>query len=410
MSIANFERLLKDMVGLDAEAIGSSAIERAVKERQSAGRFPDLPAYWESLQGSETERQLLVEAVVVPETWFFRDRGAFEGLSHVAASWSSSVRADSVLRILSVPCSSGEEPFSIAMTLHQAGLLPAQYRIDAVDVSHQALARGRQGIYGENSFRGADMAFRDRYFSREKNAYRLAEDIRGQVHFQQGNLLSPSFLSDGAPYDAIFCRNLFIYFDRQTQQRAIAALARLLAPDGLLLVGSSETGVFMDQDFTSANLPKAFAFRRRSDQPRPAIARTVAAARVKVQRPVVSVPPPRPQPPHRSPTPAAPATLEKAYQLADQGHFAEAAKVCDDHVRREGPSARAFYLLGLVRDASGNESDAESFYRKALYLDPGHREALMHLALLIDRKGDPSGAQVLRNRVRRLEGLSGVME
>ena len=96
-------------------------------------------------------------------------------------------------------------------------------------------------------------------------------------------------------------------------------------------------------------------------------------------------------------------SIEDAYRLADQGHFAEAAKLCDEHVRREGPSARAFYLLGLVRDASGNESDAESFYRKTLYLDPGHREALVHLALLLERKGNPSGAQVLRNRVRRLE-------
>jgi chemotaxis protein methyltransferase WspC len=419
MSLANFERLLKEMVGLDAAAIGSSTIERAVKERQSAGKLDSL-AYWESLQGSETERQLLVEAVVVPETWFFRDRGAFDGLSHFAASWSRSARPDGVLRILSVPCSSGEEPYSIAMSLHEAGLLFHQYRIDAVDVSHKAIARGRQGMYGENSFRGNHIMVRDRYFSRAENGFQLVDEIRGQVRFQQGNVVSSTFLAGAGPYDAIFCRNLFIYFDRPTQRRAIAALAHLLAAEGLLFVGSSETGVFMDQAFAPANLPKAFAFQRKAHEAPPAAGRQAGAAPVIVQqsalaarakaRPAPAVAPARPQPKRQPPTLQPAAAMEKAYQLADQGLFAEAARLCDDCLRREGPSAPAFHLLGLVRDATGEEADAESFYRKALYLDPGHREALAHLALLVDRKGDPSGAQVLRNRLRRLEAVSGPKE
>jgi chemotaxis protein methyltransferase WspC len=99
--------------------------------------------------------------------------------------------------------------------------------------------------------------------------------------------------------------------------------------------------------------------------------------------------------------------IDEAYRLADQGHFAEAARHCEVDLRAAGPSARAFYLLGLVRDASGNASDAETFYRKAIYLDPGHREALVHLALLMDREGRPDDAQVLRTRVRRLEAANG---
>jgi chemotaxis protein methyltransferase WspC len=98
-----------------------------------------------------------------------------------------------------------------------------------------------------------------------------------------------------------------------------------------------------------------------------------------------------------------PADLSEATRLADQGHFAEAATHCERHLRRCGPSATAFYLMGLVRDATGNHAEAGAHYRKALYLDPDHYDAQIHLALLLEKRGDPAGAQVLRNRARRLE-------
>jgi chemotaxis protein methyltransferase WspC len=92
--------------------------------------------------------------------------------------------------------------------------------------------------------------------------------------------------------------------------------------------------------------------------------------------------------------------------LADQGHFVEAATCCEAHLRRHGPSATAFYLLGLVRDATGSQSEAGDFYRKALYLDPDHCDAQIHLAFLMERQGDRAGAQVLRSRAQRLEHKS----
>jgi len=98
--------------------------------------------------------------------------------------------------------------------------------------------------------------------------------------------------------------------------------------------------------------------------------------------------------------------LAEAGRLADQGRFVEAAKCCEEHLRKCGPSATAFYLLGLVRDATGGHADAAAFYRKALYLDANHYDALIHLALLIGEQGDAAGALVLRNRARRLEKKS----
>jgi chemotaxis protein methyltransferase WspC len=98
--------------------------------------------------------------------------------------------------------------------------------------------------------------------------------------------------------------------------------------------------------------------------------------------------------------------LASATLLANQGRFADAQKSCEGHLRRHGASAEVFYLLGLVRDAVGHEADAVAFYRKALYLDPRHRETLVHLALLMDTRNSAE-AQRLRGRALRLPPQAG---
>ena len=97
------------------------------------------------------------------------------------------------------------------------------------------------------------------------------------------------------------------------------------------------------------------------------------------------------------------ADIDHAMRLADQGHLVEAAKACEAHLQAHGPTAKAFYVMGLVRDASGNHAEAAEFYRKALYLDPSQQEALVQLAFLLAGQGDKAGAKVLNERARRLE-------
>src|SRR5437899_821468 len=113
MPTARFEALLKHTMGLDVASIGPAMIERAVRERLATSGAIDLDAYWQLVQTSETELQALIEAVIVPETWFFRDREAIEALARLA--WEQSLRTQRPLRLLSLPCSTGEEPYSIAM-------------------------------------------------------------------------------------------------------------------------------------------------------------------------------------------------------------------------------------------------------------------------------------------------------
>ena len=100
----------------------------------------------------------------------------------------------------------------------------------------------------------------------------------------------------------------------------------------------------------------------------------------------------------KGPTP----DLDFAEQLADKGQLGEAAEICEVSLREHGPSARAFHLLGLIRDCAGDQHQASEFYRKALYLEPDRYDALIHLALLKDKSGDSVAAKALKNRARRV--------
>ena len=122
MVIARIEALLKERIGLDAVSIGTATIERAVRERLAATACQDAHAYLDLVLASEPELQELIEGVVVPESWFFRDRRAFEALARIAQEESRRQPPEGILRVLSLPCSTGEEPYSIAMTLLDAGI------------------------------------------------------------------------------------------------------------------------------------------------------------------------------------------------------------------------------------------------------------------------------------------------
>ncbi|WP_449254594.1 CheR family methyltransferase [Bosea sp. (in: a-proteobacteria)] len=412
-SLRDFEALLQEMIGLSSASVGTSVIRHALARRMAACALPDLHAYWAYLQEHRDERQELIDCVVVPETWFFRDAEAFGAMTgHLRARAS----AGRPFRLLSLPCSTGEEPYSIAMALFDAGFAAADFSVEAVDVSARNLAYAERAIYGRNSFRGADLAFRARHFAAADGGFRPHERIRRQVRFTLGNLLGPSAFAAGRGFDVVFCRNLLIYFDRPTQAEALVRLGGLLAGDGLLLVGPGESGLPSLHGYASVRRPRAFGFVKAGAAPalsgKPERAASRRAPRSSPAAPREGRGEAAPARPFSrriapaetaAPAPeAAKADLAAARGEADAGRFAEARSVAERHVAEHGPSAEAFYLIGLTYDAEDDEARAGGYYRKALYLAPGHREALAHLRLLLQRQGDEAAALVLARRLGRL--------
>ncbi|SDY56197.1 chemotaxis protein methyltransferase WspC [Lysobacter sp. yr284] len=418
MDAAAFKRWLKTTMGLDAEAVGPGVIERAIAGRMRAVAAADADAYWRRLQAQPLEQQELIEAVVVPETWFFRGVEAFDALARAFAPRLGEPGAAPV-RLLSLPCSTGEEPYTLAMALLDAGWPPQRLRIDAYDISERALAKAGHAVYGANSFRGGDLRYRERHFrALGHGRWQLSDAVRGCVRLHRANVLDIDFLPDAASFDAVFCRNLLIYFDQDTQVRTVGVLARALAADGLLFVGAAETGLLLSLGYASAQIPMAAAFRNQRGAPAPPPATPspwrapalaplpAAAARARPFAAAALAARPAPTAPAAAAAPAQAAddSLQQARRLADNGDFAQAERLCQAHLRAHGPNAEALCLLGVIYGADGADARAEDAFRKALYLQPDHAESLMHLALLLDSKGDAAGARLMRQRAARHRG------
>lgn len=406
-----FFDFLKERIGLDVTSVGPAIIERAVRQRSTASKALTADDYWHTLQGSHDEQQALIEAVIVPETWFFRYPESFATLAKLATKRLAEINHMRALRILSLPCSTGEEPYSIAMALLDAGLKPHQFKVDGMDVSPLSVEKARRALYGKNSFRGQDIDFRERHFTAESDGYRLGGRVLEQVRLQVGNLLDPALLAGEPPYDFVFCRNLLIYFDQPTQQQVFEVLKRLTHVDGVLFIGPAEGSLLGRFGMRSIGIPQSFAFsRQRLAEPEPLPA--FVATPLPVRQPVRNVAPP----PVRSrpfatvaPLPVTPKTSDAATllaniaALANEGKSAEARAACERYLRSHEPVAQVFYWLGLLSDVAGSALEAQGFYRKAMYLEPQHPDALMHLAALLQSQGDTAGARRLQARAARSE-------
>lgn len=331
----------------------------------------------------------LVEEVLVHETWFFRDPGAFEVLGSLA-------RQRGALRVLSAPCSTGEEAYSCAIALRESGVPLAACTIVGVDVSEKALARARLGRYGPPAFRSTHTGWEDGAFEPTSTSERtLSSTLREAVRFRAANLVDDGALEDEAPFDVIFCRNLVVYLTPTARARIARVLARLLAPGGVLFLGHAEEL----PGFERWGPARALSFRAASGilrAPRPGIPRLAATPPATVRATVNAV-----VNATATTTPAAmPArsALETARALADRGLVDEALAHAERAARDAtslAASAEAYALLGTIESALGHPDQAVRAWQRAVYCDPSHEAATVSLATALRARGETARADAL---------------
>lgn len=413
MDLTNITQLLLKQIGLDHGTIGEKSIELGVRSRMQSLRVADFATYTEQLADSRKELQALIEEIVVPETWFFRGFDQLRYMADVGSKWKPALPGQP-LRVLSIPCSTGEEPYSIYMFLRHFGLEPSQIRIVAVDISQRLLDRAARGVYSEISFRESEPlceVLRLRFFQRDVE-HELIPEVRNAVLFRRDNLIAPDFLSDSGTFDMIFCRNVLIYFDQPSRKLALKALQRLLAPNGYLFGGHAEQLALFDPTLKSVGPAGAFTYQR---------AEAAAATNAKRQSSLPKrdrtpkIPPA--QPAFKSAfAPAATASaamttavgptteelLAIAEQAANGGRLSDARSMCERHLEQHGPTASALCLMGVLQKAAGELVDAEKSFQKAVYLDPAHKDSLWHLALLAEKRGDQRAVETFKRRLARV--------
>jgi chemotaxis protein methyltransferase WspC len=388
MATGELTQRLAGEIGLAAESLGPDAVARAVA-RIASHLHLDGAALLERLFERGPEWAMLIEEMTVQESWFFRDRRSFEALAEFSRDRAS------VLRVLSAPCATGEEPYSIAMCLLEAGRSPDQFVVDAVDISRRAIDLAQAAVYPPNSFRKECGDRQARYFKPIGADFELNARIRSCVRFAQANVLSADFAHQRAPYDVIFCRNLLIYLTDAARVHLLSSLDALLAPDGLLFTGPSELPLLLTRGYTRLNRERAFGCRR-----------APAPAPAKIPRPAAPPPPKRVVPAARPPVtsqfvPRPIATLDDARRLADAGDLDAAVQLCDKLLAAAPGSAEVYCLLGVIHQSAGNDMLAEQHFQRALYLDPSQYEALIHMSMLAEKRRDADAGRRFRQRAER---------
>lgn len=383
---AALRALLASKIGFDPDVLGPAFLESVMRRCEQSGDMQGWRQFLQSASAGGPDWERLLQEIVVSETWFFRDEQPFESIAErVSERWRQGRGAPS--RIFSCPCSTGEEPYSIAIALTDAGLPGAAFHIEAADVSPDAVRRARAGRFAERSFRGNKRNLAGYFIEGEDGRRELKAELRRMVHFRVANLLDLSSV-ELAPYDIVLCRNLLIYLHEDARQVVMSILQAVLADDGILIVGHAEAALALQQGFRPVGDPGAFAF-----------APGKASSTALVSRPVRGAPPTetaaeipsKPVPGH---------SLTEIRELADQGQVEAAVHACDLYVRQQPVSAEAYYLLGVLLGATNDEAGSENAFRRALYVEPDHAGALEHLALAQDGKGNTVSAHRLRARVR----------
>lgn len=257
------ESFLRTKIGLDPRLISPKLLERVLRQRMESCRLEKAEDYFGLLSLDEEEQGELIEAVLVPETWFFRDLEPFLYLQQCVRENRWKRRKGTTIRVLSIPASTGEEPYSIAIALMSGGLAPEEFSVDAVEIGRKAIEKARLALYRTASFRERNCDFWRVYFTQNDQGFRVKDEVRSSVRFLPGNVLElPRVPGIRSAYDIIFFRNLLIYLDQDARKKAAGHIDSLLKEDGLLFLGYAEPQQVFFPDYKPVDHARSYASKK----------------------------------------------------------------------------------------------------------------------------------------------------
>jgi chemotaxis protein methyltransferase CheR len=241
-------------------------IERRTSDRMTATGIRPFPAYLAYLRATPDEREILINAFTVNETYFYREEHQFRCLSRSLLPEIAKTRGPGdKIRIWSAPCSSGEETYSIAIWLLENWPLVDAYNVEIVgsDIDTRMLGEAANGDYGERALARLPALVKESYFEPPHDERRrIISDLRESVSFMPVNLIDSASVAPFGRFDVIFCRNLLIYFDDASRRATSTNLFEALNPGGFICLGHSESMSRIDARFKTRRFPDAIVYQR----------------------------------------------------------------------------------------------------------------------------------------------------
>ncbi|MDT7571649.1 MAG: chemotaxis protein methyltransferase CheR [Actinomycetota bacterium] len=403
---AQLRHVLARSAGLVFDEARRDSVAYCIAERLRATGVRDVSTYLGMLS-DPAERQQLLNEVTIQETHFFRNPPQIRALrKYVIPELLKHADTNGRrIRIWSAGCSTGEEPYTIAMLLRE--LLPTtagwDVKVVATDVSSRALEAAKRGRYGERAVQMASPDDLARFFVASGSGhYEVRPEVRNLVEFRHQNLVTdPVPFAPDERIDLVLCRNVTIYFSRETTRGLMARLHACLRDGGYLFLGHSETLWQVSEDFRLVPLgtgdSAAFVYRRIDEPPKERRGTVLPDRRTEDEGP------PQPKPerraePRRDRTsvpaaaPVAPASAVAVRAALADGKYDDAVTAASNLVTAEPLNPMGHYLRGLALVNAGKDGDALVDLRKAVYLDPASGLGHFLLAGALHRLGDPAAA------------------
>lgn len=397
-ALAPFKALVHQRCGLHLEGLAEARLFRAVASLQTSTGLTETTHLIKKLTSDLALFDQFVSQLTVNETYFCREPDALNWLVSTYLPDRLATK-EPPLSIFSAGCSSGEEPYSVAMMLFERFGERAKtlFTLTGGDLDHQILAKARQAVYSGMAFRALSADFKERYFSPYQGRYKLQESLRQWVTFRPFNLLSATENSPGGPFDVILFRNVSIYFDQQTRRHIHQQLSPLLAPNGILLCGVTETlgndlgvfelaeaqGVFYFRHAEQSMPPNYPALLNADHKADDSIDNNIELSSITGLAPDV----PPEQEAEKIGTESITHPLHTAHQLLNQNAFDDAATLLVALLKQQPWSIDALVLAGLAARWQQQPQLAYDYFKRAIYVAPECWPAHFYLAELY-RQGE----------------------
>ena len=266
-------RLIRDLIynhcGLYFESDASYLLEKRLAKRLQLHQLTGFRDYYHFLKYNRNKDQELsdiMDVLTTNETYFFREAFQLKAFTDEIIPSLREMKmksGDRTLRIWSAGCSSGEEPYTIAiLLLDMGGFSDWNVEIIGTDISQRVIQQARKGLYGKSSFRVTDDSYIRRYFTEQDGMYRVNDKVRGLVTISHLNLLDANRIALLGRMDVIFCRNVIIYFDQMARRKVIDSFYRTLREGGYLLLGHSESLMNISTAFTLKHLKNDMVYQK----------------------------------------------------------------------------------------------------------------------------------------------------
>ena len=241
-----FRTLIYNESGIHFSSSNRSILESRLRERLRTHGLENIVDYHRMILDSQDEMKVLLDSVTTNLTRFFRNTAHFQAFEYYVIPElvkRKTLQGDHTIRIWSAGCSTGEEPFSIAIMMKE--ILPPgfDFNVVASDISLKSLMAGKEGFYRENRVSGVPDKYLQKYFDKKSEGYQIGADIKKRVSFDYHNLKHESGLRN---IDVVFCRNVLIYFDEAAQKAVVNRFWDVMARDSFLFIGHSESLFGMD--------------------------------------------------------------------------------------------------------------------------------------------------------------------